>query len=99
MVKRKINWSKRSQIKISEILQYYAERNGNKRYSIKLYSKISRSIKLLEKHPDIGHKSEFDSIRGLIVDSFIIFYENKPEETIIHTIWDCKQNPGNLKIK
>ena len=98
MAKRKMIWSVRAQIKLSDILQFYAERNGSKGYSNKLYLKISKSIRLLEKYPEIGHKTEFDFIRGLIVDSFIIFYEIRDKEIIIHTIWDCKQNPDKLKV-
>ena len=98
MAKRKIIWSVRAQKKLQDILQFYTERNGSKRYSNKLYLKISKSIRLLEKYPGIGHKTEFDFIRGLIVDSFIIFYEIGDKEIIIHSIWDCKQNPDKLKI-
>ena len=99
MAKRKVIWSKRAQIRLSEILLFYTERNGTKTYSVKLYSKISKSVKLLEKYPDIGYKSDFENIRALIVDSYIIYYENLPDKTMIHTIWDCSQNPENLKIK
>ena len=99
MAKRKIVWSRRAQIKLSDILQFYTERNGSKVYSIKLYAQISKSVKLLEKQPDIGHKSDFESVRGLIIKSYIIFYENFPDKILIHTIWDCKQHPNDLKIK
>jgi len=99
MAKRKIVWSKRAQTKLSGILQFYTERNGSKTYSVKLYSQISKSVKLLENHPEIGYKSDFESVRGLIIKSFIVFYENLPDKTIIHTVWDCKQNPKDLKIK
>jgi len=99
MAKRKVIWSKRAQIRLSGILQFYTERNGSKSYSVKLYSKISKSAKLLEKHPEIGYKSDFENIRALIVDSYIIYYENLQDKTMIHTIWDCSQNPENLRIK
>ena len=99
MAKRKIVWSRKAQIKLSNILQFYTERNGRKSYSVKLYAQIYRAVKLLEKHPDIGHKSDFESVRGLIIKSYIVFYENFPDKIIIHSIWDCNQNPSDLKIK
>jgi plasmid stabilization system protein ParE len=99
MAKRKIVWSRRAQIKLSDILEFYTERNGSKAYSVKLYAQISKAVKLLEKQPDIGHKSDFESIRGLIIKSYIIFYENFPDKILIHTIWDCKQNPNDNKLK
>lgn len=99
MAKRKVIWSKRAQIKLSGILQFYTERNGSKAYSVKLYAKISKSVKLLEKHPEIGYKTDFENVRALIVDSYIVYYENLNDLTKIHTIWDCSQNPENLEIK
>src|SRR5512133_2421726 len=99
MAKRKIVWSRRAQTKLSDILQFYTERNGSKTYSVKLYAQISRAVKLLEKQPEIGYKTDFESVRGLIIKSYIIFYENFPDKILIHSIWDCKQNPNNLRIK
>jgi toxin YoeB len=99
MAKRKIVWSGKAQIKLSSILHFYTERNGSKSYSVKLYAQISRAVKLLEKHPEIGHKSDFESVRGLIIKSYIVFYENFPDKILIHSIWDCNQNPNDLKIK
>jgi len=99
MAKRKIVWSRKAQTKLSYILQFYAERNGSKKYSAKLYAQILKAVKLLAKQPEIGHKSDFESVRGLIIKSYIIFYENFPDKILIHSIWDCKQNPTSLKIK
>ncbi len=99
MAKRKIVWSKKAQTKLSEILKFYIERNGSRDYSVKLYKQISKAVKILEKQPGIGHKTDFGPVRGLVIGSYIIFYENFPDKLLIHTIWDCKQNPANLKIK
>jgi hypothetical protein len=66
---------------------------------VKLYAKISRSVKLLERHPEIGHKTDFEIVRALIVDSYIVYYENLDDLTKILTVWDCSQNPEKLEIK
>jgi toxin YoeB len=98
MAKRKIIWSKKARIRLLEILQFYYERNSNNAYPVKVYSQISKAVRLLEKQPEIGRKTDFGHIRGLIVKEYIIFYEIFPETILIHTIWDCSQNPGSLKI-
>jgi hypothetical protein len=54
---------------------------------------------LLIKQPEIGVKTELDSIRGLILDDFILFYEVTSELIVVHTLWDCRQNPEDLRIK
>jgi hypothetical protein len=99
MVKRKIVWSHTANIKLFAILEFYAERNKSTSYSKKLYKKFTKELSLLIKQPEIGVKTELDSIRGLIVDDFILFYEVTSELIVVHTLWDCRQNPDDLRIK
>jgi len=57
-------------------MECYAERNRSKIYSEKLYRKFNKDLKLLLKHPDLGISTEIESVRGLIVDDYILFYED-----------------------
>jgi plasmid stabilization system protein ParE len=98
MAKRKIVWSHRAKIKLIEILTYFADRNKSKIYSEKLYRRINKELKLLLKESDLGIRTEIDSVRGLIIGDYILFYEVTADKIIIHTLWDCKQNPQDLKI-
>ena len=99
MAKRKVIWSNRAKIRLYGILDFYIERNKSKTYSIKLLKLISKEVKLLLKHPDLGLKTSEDTTRGLIIENYIIFYEITEEKIIIHTIWDSRQNPDNKIIK
>ena len=99
MAKRKIIWSHRARIALYSILKYYAERNKSKSYSARLYQKINQNIRILKKYPDIGICTESKNVRGLITGHYIIYYEITYTAIIIHTIWDSRQNPDNLKIK
>ena len=99
MAKRKLIWSQNAKIKLFEILDYFNDRNKSKNYSRKLYRKITKGVSILNKFPETGIKSDFESIRGLIIDNYILFYELTDEFIIIHTIWDSRQNPNDLKIK
>ena len=49
MVKYKIVWSIEAKQDLFETLEYYNQRNKNKVYSKKLYSKIKRNTKLIIK--------------------------------------------------
>lgn len=80
-------------------MEFYEQRNKSKTYSIKLYQRFKKELYILIKHPDIGIKTEIESVRGLIVDDFTLFYEPDNEKIIVHTIWDCRQNPDDLEIK
>ena len=99
MAKRKIVWSHKARIKLLMILEFYNERNKSKTYSKKLYTKFNKELSLLLIQPEIGIKTELDSVRGLIVEEFILFYEVTNEMIIVHTLWDSRQNPTNLRIK
>lgn len=96
----KITWTSQAKSDIQSILQFYTERNKSGTYSRKLYGRIRRELLLLKKHPAIGVKADRENIRGLIVDGFIIFYKyTPPRDVSIELIWNCRQNPDELKIK
>ncbi|HEC41405.1 hypothetical protein LCGC14_2684860 [marine sediment metagenome] len=100
MAKRKIIWShNKARIKLTEILDYYYERNKSKTYSIRLQKEIQKSIRLLVKQPSIGIKTDDQSIRALIIGDYIIFYESAKDQIIIHSLWDCRQNPEDIILK
>jgi plasmid stabilization system protein ParE len=99
MAKRKIVWSHRARMRLLEILEYFAVRNGNKIYSEKLYHLFNKELKLLLKHPDLGIKTDIASVRGLIVGDYILYYEETTDAIIVHTLWDSRQDPDKLKVK
>ncbi len=99
MGKRKIIWSQRANIKLFEILEFYARRNKSTSYSKKLYKKFRKELSVLTKQPEIGIKTNEEGVRGLIVEKFILFYEITTKTIIVHTVWDCRQNPDDLIIK
>ncbi len=99
MAKQKIVWSHRARIKLLMILEFYTERNKSKTYSKKLYTKFNKELSLLLNQPEIGIKTELEAVRGLIVEEFILFYEVTSEMIIVHTLWDSRQNPTDLRIK
>jgi len=99
MAKRKIVWSNRAKIRLLDILEFYLERNKSKTYSIKLYKAINKEVKLLLKYPELGLKTTDETIRGLIIGYFILFYELTEDKIIVHSIWDSRQNPDNKVMK
>jgi len=99
MAQRKIIWSRRATIKLYSILEFYILRNKSKTYSTKLYTKINKEVKLLQSNPELGIKTTEESIRGLIVESYIVYYQVTGNEIVIHSIWDSRQNSDNKIIK
>jgi plasmid stabilization system protein ParE len=96
MAKRKIVWSAKAKIDLLQILEYFYIRNGSKTYSLKLNTKIRRTIRLLSNHPFLGLKSDVENVRALIEGDYAIFYQVDSETIRITAIWDCRQNTDNL---
>ena len=99
MAKRKIVWSNRAIKRLYGILEFYDQRNKSKTYSKKLYQLLTKQVNILIKLPEIGLKTTEDTTRGLIIGDFIIYYQLSEDKIIIHTIWDCRQNPDSKIIK
>lgn len=99
MAKRKIIWSNQAKEKFRSILTFYNQRNGSNEYSIRLFNRVSEDLKLLIKYPNLGVKTDVNSIRGLIIGDYIFFYETTDSSIIIHTVWSSRQNPSDLTVK
>ena len=66
----------------------------------KLFKKFRKELNTLTKLPYLGHKTDDDSVRGLIVEKhFILFYTFTDHHIILLAIWDCRKNPEDLIIK
>ena len=73
MAKRKIIWSQRVKIKLSEILEFYYQRNKSKMYSRKIYREIKKGVGLLKKQPKLSLNTDDITVRALILGEFIVF--------------------------
>lgn len=99
MAKRKIIWSERAKAKRYEILQFYITRNKSITYSKKLNKQINQKLRLLINYPMLGIRTDLPGVRGLILESYIIYYELDQESIRVLYIWDSHQDPENLIIK
>jgi len=84
---------------LSEILDYYYKRNGNKNYSQKLHRQFKSAIRILTSHVNIGIGTDVNNVRNLIVGDYAIFYRIEKKSIEIITIWDCRQDTERLDIK
>jgi hypothetical protein len=98
MVKLEIIWTKNSELQLQEILEFFTERNKSGLYSRKLYKKFKTELLTVSKNPELGIKTKFDHIRGLIIEDYILFYEIVEDRILILKVWDCRLNPDKLII-
>ncbi len=99
MAIRKIIWSKQASQELKNVLDFYAQRNGNVKYSEKLLSEVKNVLQILYKSEYIGRLTANKITRVISKDVYLIFYEVTEENIHIISFWDNRQDPTKKKIK
>ena len=94
---RKIIWTERSRNDRIAIFSFWNERNQSFNYSKRLNSLIKESLKLICKYPAIGKLTKKENVRLKILKEYLIIYEITEREIVVLSLWDCRQNPEDLK--
>ena len=99
MVKKEIIWSEIAKLQFANILEYYVERNGNAKYSLKLIDEVENSLNTLSKSELIGRltSNKFTCIIPMKV--YLLFYEINGNRIEIVSFWDNRQDIKHRKIK
>lgn len=93
MAEKSVIWSKRANVEFSEILEFYTQRNGNSKFSLKILQKTNEIISLIQQNENIGRLTENKKTRVVVMDVYLIFYEIYHQEIHILSFWDNRQNP------
>jgi len=93
MVKYKVEWSVEARLDLLDVLDFYNQRNGNARYSRKLYLKINKSINLITRNPSLGLRTNIESVRALVNGDYHVIYEIYDRSILVIMLWDCNRNP------
>ena len=94
---RQVIWTDRAQKERITIFKYWNKRNESSIYSLKLYKLINESLKLICAHPLLGKLSDKENVRVKVLSDYLIIYETTLDFVIVLSIWDCRQNPEDLK--
>jgi len=94
---RQVVWTERAQKERIAIFKYWNNRNGSTIFSLKLYVLIKESLKLICAHPLLGRLTDKENVRVKVLRDYLIIYETTSDFIIVLSIWDCRQNPDDLK--
>jgi toxin YoeB len=94
---RQIIWTERAQKDRIAIFTYWNKRNESFIYSKKLNEIFIESLKLIRKHPLIGKITDKENVRVKVLRDYLIIYETTVNEIVVLSVWDCRQNPEDLK--
>jgi len=94
---KEVVWSQRAEFDLEEIISFFNERNQSPGYAKKLISKFEKAGNILASFPFVGLKTDVDNIRFLIIKYYLLFYEVETGRIVIHSIWDSRQDPDQMK--
>lgn len=99
MVDKKIIWSNNAKNELRKILEFYNERNGSEKYSLKILNEIEELLKTLSKSEFIGRLTSNKITRVIPMKVYLIFYEINENVIEIISFWDNRQDEIKRKIK
>lgn len=99
MVDKKIIWSNHAKNELIKILEFYNERNGSEKYSLKILNEIEELLKTLSKSEFIGRLTSNKITRVIPMKVYLIFYEINENVIEIISFWDNRQDEIKRKIK
>lgn len=98
-----IIWSEFAKFQLTEIFKYY-KKESSLQTAKKIVSEISKEVKTLKSHIDLGQKEELliskpEKYRYLVKGNYKIIYTFDKENNFIKIVdvFDCRQNPEKIK--
>ncbi len=91
MAKLKVEWLNEARLDLKDILDYYIERNGSKKYSLKLNRSIKNSVELISANPLMGKSTQIPFIRVAVEKDYLIIYQLS-ESVLIMMIRDSRRD-------
>ncbi len=92
---REINWTANAQRARIAILQYWIDRTGSARFSLKLDGMFRTSLRILAEHPGTGRRTTDPDVRMKAVGAYLIFYTFSDERIVVLSLWHGKRAPGS----
>ncbi|TRX38740.1 type II toxin-antitoxin system RelE/ParE family toxin [Flavobacterium sp. ZT3R18] len=97
MVGKTVNWTRVALLTLFETLDYFIQRNGNDRYSKKLYAEIAKNETRLINNPFLGIEVEETNYRKLIFDDYSLYYKIIKSKITIVLFWDNRRDSKLLE--
>ena len=92
MAEKKVIWSRNAKTQFFEILEFYIERNGNSKYSLKLVDEVEEILSILSNYEFLGRLASDRRSRVIPMKHFLIIYEIDNDRIEILSFWDNRQD-------
>jgi len=96
---KRVVWSKKASEERFEILIYWLDKTGSKKYSRRLETKFRETVRNISENNYLGKATDFGDTRVSIVSNYLLFYEVKPEFVEILSLYDSRRDPSQIRFK
>ncbi|KAA9325211.1 type II toxin-antitoxin system RelE/ParE family toxin [Adhaeribacter soli] len=93
---KRIIWSKEAKQDRREILEFWFQRTGNKKYSRKLAKQFAETIRFISQHNYLGRAVDEENVRVSVCGHNLIFYRVTNNLLEIVSLFDSRQDPDKL---
>lgn len=94
MAYKKVIWSLRASNELKGVLDFYNQRNGSTRFSLKILNEIEALLKTLSKNEFVGRLTSNKTTRVIPMKVYLIFYELDQNQIEIVSFWDQSEKLG-----
>lgn len=99
MAVKEIVWSNVAKAELANILEFYSERNGSAKYSLKLVDEVEDLMRTLIQNENLGRLTSNKFTRIIPMKYYSIFYEINRNRIEIVSFWDSRQDTKRSRVK
>lgn len=96
MAKKEVIWTKKAEIQMFTIMDYYAERNKSDVYSLKLKKAIDLKLSKINQPVSLPQKTSIENVFYFIQKHISIFFSIENNKIFVILAWDERRNPKDL---
>lgn len=96
MGKKKVVWTRKSEIQLFAIMDYYAERNKSDEYSLKLKKAIDLKLNKTDFSVSLPQKTATDTIFYFVHNHISVFFTFENDTVFVVLVWDERRDQKKL---
>lgn len=93
---KKVVWTRKSEIQLFVIMDYYAERNKSKTYSLKLKKAIDLKLINIDFSISLPQKTANETVFYFVHNHISVFFTFENNTIFVLLVWDERRNPAEL---
>lgn len=98
MGKKKVIWTRKADVQLFSIMDYYAERNKSDFYSLKLERDINLKLSSLDFTIALPQKTSVENLFYFTHNHISVFFTFEKNSITVKFVIDERRNPNRIKV-